>query len=434
MTVLIERKLAFQEGTSDKVYVARVVLLAPNVWVVSVEYGRRGAHMTSGEKYRGASKDDAVRVFEKTVKEKIAKGYKDEAPAYAAPPSASPVAMAPVMAVPSLAQLAPPVMKAEGMGSAADGRAIAHRCQDEAGAWWAEVKLDGMRCRVIVVDGRVEAMLPRDSLDSCASRFPELLPHVVEALPPEGTFVLDGEVGYLDVTGLKMDVSVLQARARADSRKIRLQAQASPMHFVVFDVLRSSPHGGAIFRRPLVERRGILAGLVKPREGSLVRVIEVELEDFVGLFDRVVHLGGEGIVLKRRASAYQPGVRSKDWIKAKAPSFLDSLAVVGITQGEGARSTTFGALVCAQRTERGWEYVCQAGSGLSDEDQVRVMDATAALRATKCPLVATPRLKRPILMWLRPENGIRADVRYTAPTKLSPRFPTVASVSVPADE
>src|SRR5581483_1477255 len=129
-----------------------------------------------------------------------------------------------------------------------------------------------------------------------------------------------------------------------------------------------------------------------------------------------------GVMLKRIGHAYQPGARSKDWIKAKAPNRRDNLHVVGLLQGKGARSTDFGAFIMARMDDAGrLHYVCKAGSGLSDEERGRVMDAATRLRLTTMPLVENPgrNVTARLLMWL--DRGITADISYAEPVGDAPR-------------
>lgn len=67
--------LYYREGSSDKVYTAR---LEPSgdQWVVSFAFGRRGSILTTGTKtQQPVSYDDAQRIYQKLIRDKKAKGY-----------------------------------------------------------------------------------------------------------------------------------------------------------------------------------------------------------------------------------------------------------------------------------------------------------------------------------------------------------------------
>lgn len=68
--------LYFREGSSDKVYFATVEEQSGG-HVVNFSYGRRGGHMTTGSKTDApVSLAEAVKVWEKLVNSKLAKGYR----------------------------------------------------------------------------------------------------------------------------------------------------------------------------------------------------------------------------------------------------------------------------------------------------------------------------------------------------------------------
>ncbi len=90
MTTKRAIELFFQEGTSDKLYHARIVETAPGKHDVEVEWGRRGATLNKGKKAVGVSLEAAEKTYAKLVREKTGKGYQeittDVKPAVVAPP------------------------------------------------------------------------------------------------------------------------------------------------------------------------------------------------------------------------------------------------------------------------------------------------------------------------------------------------------------
>lgn len=68
--------LYFREGSSDKVYQASIEPAGDDRYAVTFAYGRRGSTMSTGTKTNSpVSYDDAKRIFDKLVREKMAKGY-----------------------------------------------------------------------------------------------------------------------------------------------------------------------------------------------------------------------------------------------------------------------------------------------------------------------------------------------------------------------
>lgn len=313
----------------------------------------------------------------------------------------------------------------------------------------AEPKIDGMRAKVRVVNGRVVSMEPRKAgvdgnLGDLRPRFPEVCRAIEAWAAAEAgavaeacwSITLDGELGFLDTTGLKMDIAILQSRPRKDAFRIKAHAMTYPMAYVVFDVLEVN--GNDVTALPFHQRRATLEGLferehAEPEGGRVLlnQITRVEHPgEIVDLYDRVCLAGGEGIIVKTWEHRYQAGKRSADWIKAKAPNRVDSLHVVGVLRGTGKRESTFGAFILARSDADGTlTYVCKAGSGLTDEDLARITRIIPLLSIESCPLAKVPALDKPLLAWLGP--GMTADIRYDKATGVSPRFPRVVSVSLP---
>ena len=87
-------------------------------------------------------------------------------------------------------------------------------------------------------------------------------------------------------------------------------AQRTPATYMVFDLLRLG--GEDLVGLPLSERRRRLADLDLTAAGWQV---PQEYDDGAMLLDATRAQGLEGIVSKRRDSAYRPGERSPHWLK-----------------------------------------------------------------------------------------------------------------------
>lgn len=72
--IVDETNLYFNEGTSDKVYQARLETDGSS-WSVFFSYGRRGGNMTEGHKVEGVSEAAARKEYDKLVQSKVKKGY-----------------------------------------------------------------------------------------------------------------------------------------------------------------------------------------------------------------------------------------------------------------------------------------------------------------------------------------------------------------------
>ena len=110
---------------------------------------------------------------------------------------------------------------------------------------------------------------------------------------------------------------------------------AVPVTLIVFDVLRSGRDHLA--GRPYVLRRALLddLGLQVP---GIVQVPPAFPGDAAALLAATRDQGWEGIVLKRPASLYHPGRRTRDWLKIRNIHTVD-VRVGGWLPGTGARGT-----------------------------------------------------------------------------------------------
>jgi bifunctional non-homologous end joining protein LigD len=162
--------------------------------------------------------------------------------------------------------------------------------------WLYEVKFDGYRCLAGGDSSGVTVWSRRGNL------FTKQFPHIAgacEQLPP-GTLV-DGEIVALDENG-RVSFNLLQHH--------RSEAQA--LLFYVFDVLVY--RGRSLLKEPLEHRRQVLAETIKGKAApiALSESLDASLKDLVRV---AKEFGFEGIVAKRKDSAYQSGKRTGAWVK-----------------------------------------------------------------------------------------------------------------------
>jgi DNA ligase-1 len=122
-----------------------------------------------------------------------------------------------------------------------------------ADAWWAEVKLDGIRAQIVRRAG--EAHLWSRGEERISRAFPELIA-AAEALP-DGT-VLDGEIVAWGADG-PATFGALQPRLGRVAAPAALRRR-SPVRFVAYDLLERD--GRDLRARPLEERRAALHELL----------------------------------------------------------------------------------------------------------------------------------------------------------------------------
>ena len=247
--------------------------------------------------------------------------------------------------------------------------------------WLYEPKLDGIRLLARIEQGAV-ALRSRNGQDLTAQ-----YPAVVRALAvqPVATALLDGEVVALDESGVP-SFERLQQRMNLHAESQLEQAEIDyPVSYYAFDLLHVD--GVDISKSPLWQRKEMLRRIVDP--GDVVRLVEPIESDGREVFRALVASGLEGMVAKRRGSAYLPGKRSQSWLKIKAQRTAD-FVVGGFTQGRGRRASTFGALLLGEYDAAGkLRYAGRVGSGFSDA-QLREYGALLAKRLRKRRPFAEP--------------------------------------------
>ena len=159
-----------------------------------------------------------------------------------------------------------------------------------SGNWLIERKFDGVRA--YIEDGK---LFDRRNVD-ITHRFPEFHPI------PKGV-MLDGEI--VASTGEFADVS--GRMHLKDKRHIAALAKHQPASFVAWD----APDAGGM----LVDRRKAMLSVVQSASQTWLKASDV-FPDFASGWEAVEAGGWEGLIIKRKSSAYE-GRRSKEWLKVK---------------------------------------------------------------------------------------------------------------------
>ena len=177
------------------------------------------------------------------------------------------------------------------------------------GDWALEPKWDGYRFVAHIEDGRARCFT-RHATD-LTSRVGALASELVELLPDRS--VVDGELVAL---GPGPEGAAGQDFDRL-SRTV-FGAGSDPLWLVIFDAPQLA--GEHLAALPWRERRAALeATLPATSAAASISLIDVFDADRV-VHDRLLALGFEGSVIKRRDGRYLPGRRSQSWRKLKTRS------------------------------------------------------------------------------------------------------------------
>lgn len=232
--------------------------------------------------------------------------------------------------------------------------------------WIVEWKWDGIRAQLVRRGGDVHLWSRGEEL--ITHRFPEIAAAATRL--PDGT-VLDGEVlAFRDNRPLLF--SALQQRI-GRQKQVAQMVRAVPVVFMAYDILEDQ--GVDIRSQPLEERRQTLERHLP--SASVLRTSEIVIapgwSELAALRQNARALGVEGLMLKRRTSAYGVGRRRGDWWKWKIDPYTIDAVLIYAQPGSGRRASlltdyTFGV----------WDQgelvpIAKAYSGLSN-DEISEMD------------------------------------------------------------
>ena len=279
--------------------------------------------------------------------------------------------------------------------------------------WLAEWKWDGIRAQLIR-RGDVIALWSRGD-ESIAGQFPEIMADA----PKLPDCVIDGEIlAWKD--NRVMPFAALQRRLGRKNPGKKVMTE-SPVIFLAFDLLELA---GEDWRaRPLEERREKLKDLVHSIPGgsrfdtsSQVRAPSWETLAIARSKSR--EEGTEGLMLKRRGSAYGVGRPRGDWWKWKIEPYTLDAVLIYAQQGSGKRASLFTDYTFG--LWKGEELVpfAKAYSGLTDEE-IRVVDGF--IRRNTLERFGPVRTVKPELVFELGFEGIQRSARHKS--GIAVRFP-----------
>lgn len=264
--------------------------------------------------------------------------------------------------------------------------------------WVYEEKYDGIRA-VAYRDGERVRLLSRTGQDLTAGFAP-----TVDALRKmrDPDLVLDGELVVFDEGGVSR-FQLLQRRG-IDTRTRTM--------YVVFDCLRSE--GRDRLRRPLEERRTRLLELIPKRAGPLMPSRRLP-RDGERALATAREKGWEGVIAKIASSPYEPGVRSRAWLKVKVRGESE-FVIGGYTPPQGSRAE-FGALLVGLYDRGKLRYTGKVGTGYTQETLRDLGAKLKGLHTDEPPFDPPPRIAGAI--WVKPRLVAQlAYAEWTADGKL----------------
>lgn len=255
--------------------------------------------------------------------------------------------------------------------------------------WQFEIKWDGYRSLAYLDKGSVQ-LRSRNNLS-----FNQKYPRITEALKKwPVNAVVDGEIVVLNNEG-KSDFKALQEWQ---------YQQSGEMFFYVFDILWLD--GISLMNLPLAERKDILKQLTP--ESGLIRYSESIDEIGIDFYAIAKQNGLEGIIAKEKNSLYQPGLRTKSWLKIKVEHKHEAV-ICGFTRNKDT-DRLFSSLVLGVFKENQFVFMGQVGTGFTEATQAELMKKMKPLITKVCPFQDVPKTTAPTV-WIKP--SLVCEVKYT---------------------
>ena len=227
--------------------------------------------------------------------------------------------------------------------------------------WLVEWKWDGIRAQLVTRGGGVHLWSRGEEL--ITHRFPEI--GAAATRLPDGT-VLDGEVLAFQ-ENRPLPFSSLQQRI-GRQKQVAQMVRAVPVVFMAYDILED--HGVDIRSQPLDERRRLLE-MRLPSQAVLRTSQIVTAGSWSELAAERANsraLGVEGLMLKRRTSAYAVGRRRGDWWKWKIDPYTIDAVLIYAQPGSGRRASLLTDYTFGVWNEGELVPIAKAYSGLSNEE------------------------------------------------------------------
>jgi len=251
--------------------------------------------------------------------------------------------------------------------------------------WLFEGKWDGYRTIAYFRGGDPNLRTRRDQ--DYTERFVAVARELPRALRTSDC-VLDGEVCAIDEQG-RTSFSAMQKGGY-------------PLVYYVFDLLELE--GVPLIDLPFVERRERLDAILD-RRNRTVQLSET-FEDGHALEQAALQRGLEGVMAKRAQSRYEPGRRSREWLKVKPGKQRQEFVIAGYTKGQGRRAGRLGALILAAHRGSELHYVGNCGTGFTEAEIDRLLKLLKPLERSTSPFPAVPkmpRIRKGDVVWVEPK-------------------------------
>lgn len=183
------------------------------------------------------------------------------------------------------------------------------------------------------------------------------------------------------------------------------------VHVMLFDLLVRG--GDSLLRTPYRQRRDQLFEAVNATEHvQLPHADHGDVDQAIALSKE---LQLEGVMAKKETGVYQPGKRTRTWIKLKNARHQE-VVVIGWRRGKGERSGAIGSLLLAVPDADGeLHYAGRVGTGFTERDLEQIAKRLRSRSRKTPPAEDVPAADRRDAEWVRAD--LVGEVQHTERTQ-----------------
>jgi len=218
--------------------------------------------------------------------------------------------------------------------------------------------------------------------------------------------------------------AVVRGPARIGRKNItKKNLQEAPAGFFAYDMLELK--GEDIRHLSLTERRAALETLVNSLQLSFIQLSPIvsftDWNELAAIREQSRAINSEGLMLKRKGSAYLVGRKRGDWWKWKIDPLTIDAVMVYAQKGTGRRSNLYTDYTFAVKDGEKLVTFAKAYSGLTDKEFAQV---DAFVKKNSLEKFGPVRTVKPELVFEIAFEGIAASSRHKSGVAL--RFPRIS--------
>ncbi len=263
--------------------------------------------------------------------------------------------------------------------------------------WVWEIKFDGYRLLTRIDDGEVRVFTRN------RNNWSHKLPDLVKAIHK-----LKLRPGWLDG-----EIVVMNENNRPDFQALQNAFDNERTQGIAYFLFDLPFYDGYDLRKcTLLERKELLNTLLEKKTQENIHISEAFDVPPNEVFDSACKLGLEGIIGKRKTSAYITG-RSTNWIKLKCAR-RQEFVIGGYTDPKGSRHGVGSVLLGYYDDSKGLQYAGNVGSGFNEKTLRDLKKKFDSLATEQCPFVNERGIEKKA-HWVKPE--LVAEVSFSEWTR-----------------